>query len=55
MYRSQMEPDHGMFFIFGEEEAQTFWMKNTRIPLDIIFVNAELKIENVEVRSEGKD
>ena len=47
MYRNRMEPARGMFFIFREEKEQTFWMKNTKIPLDIIFVNADLKIVHI--------
>jgi|SRR6516162_8821441 uncharacterized membrane protein (UPF0127 family) len=40
MYREKMEPDHGMLFLFGEERQQGFWMKNTYIPLDIMFIKA---------------
>src|SRR5262245_20776458 len=41
MYREQMAPDRGMIFLFSEEEAHTFWMKNTYIPLDIMFIKAD--------------
>ena len=34
-----MKESEGMFFIFNREELQSFWMKNTFLPLDIIFVN----------------
>ena len=39
MYRDKMKEKEGMFFIFSREELQSFWMKNTFLPLDIIFVN----------------
>ena len=40
MRRDSMPADHGMIFVFPGEERLGFYMKNTRIPLDIIFVNA---------------
>jgi uncharacterized membrane protein (UPF0127 family) len=44
MYRDKMEENRGMLFIFNDEEQQAFYMKNTLIPLDIIFVNAKKQI-----------
>src|SRR5690349_5634192 len=38
MFRSQMDEDKGMMFIFDTMEMQSFWMKNTIMPLDIIFI-----------------
>jgi uncharacterized membrane protein (UPF0127 family) len=40
MHRDSMPPDHGMIFIFDRERTVGFWMKNTKIPLDIIYVDA---------------
>ena len=40
MRRDSMPADHGMIFVFAGEERLGFYMKNTRIPLDIIFVNS---------------
>lgn len=40
MRRDSMPADHGMIFVFPAEQRLGFFMKNTRIPLDIIFVNA---------------
>src|SRR5262245_28995882 len=37
MYRQHLPPDAGMLFLMGEEREQTFWMRNTLIPLDMIF------------------
>ena len=44
MFRRSMEPDHGMLFIFPTEAPRSFWMKNTRIPLDIIYFSKELEL-----------
>ncbi|MEK6889556.1 MAG: DUF192 domain-containing protein [Nanoarchaeota archaeon] len=44
MYREQLTSNKGMLFIFDEEGIYPFWMKNTLIPLDIIWIN-----ENKEV------
>ena len=37
MFRDAMASDHGMLFIHDREEPQSYWMKNTRIPLDILY------------------
>jgi uncharacterized membrane protein (UPF0127 family) len=47
MYRTQLGPDEGMLFIFPFEGPRSFWMKNTQIPLDIVFVNANLRIVTI--------
>jgi uncharacterized protein len=41
MYRDKLKEDQGMFFIFERESSQSFWMRNTVIPLDIMFINRE--------------
>lgn len=41
MYRGRLEPDKGMLFVFDKEEVHGFWMKNTLIPLDIIWMDSE--------------
>jgi len=40
MYRRDLPELHGMLFLFPDEEPVSFWMKNTPLPLDIIFINA---------------
>jgi len=40
MYRENLDKNKGMLFIFNKEGIYSFWMKNTLIPLDIIWINA---------------
>jgi len=47
MYRRSMEMNQGMLFIFPVQEMQSFWMHNTYISLDMIFVNADKKIVTI--------
>lgn len=47
MYRHNMAWDRGMLFIFDREEQQSFWMKNTLIPLDMIFVRKDMTVLGV--------
>ena len=39
MFRESLDQDKGMLFIFEKEEKHAFWMKNTLIPLDIIWID----------------
>jgi hypothetical protein len=44
MYRDSMPGNHGMLFLFDREEPQAFWMKNTKIPLDILYFDSNWKL-----------
>jgi len=48
MYRRYMPRDRGMLFDFKREEPVTFWMKNTYISLDIIFISRSGSVVGVE-------
>lgn len=47
MYRSSMPQDHGMLFLFPDEIDHRFWMKNTYIPLDMIFIAADGRVAGI--------
>jgi uncharacterized protein len=54
MHRTELADHKGMLFIYPEPKLQTFWMKNTKIPLDIIFIDSEKKIVNIETATPCK-
>jgi uncharacterized protein len=48
MFRKSMPADHGMIFVFPTERPLAFWMKNTFIPLDVVFVNVQRQVVAVK-------
>ena len=48
MFRKGLEKDRGMLFLYKKPAMKSFWMKNTKIALDIIFISREKKIVNIE-------
>ena len=51
MFRDSMADDHGMLFVFGDPAMRTFWMKNTRIPLDILYFDQNYKLVSAALRT----
>lgn len=46
-YRNDLGENQGMLFLFPSAGAQSFWMKNTPLPLDMIFIGSDLKIVGI--------
>lgn len=51
MHRRQLAPDAGMLFLFEATAEHPFWMKNTLIPLDIIFIGEDGRVQGVLARA----
>lgn len=47
MFRQEMADDHGMLFVFPKPRYGSFWMKNTLLPLDIIFIAEDGTVDSV--------
>lgn len=52
MYKESLPQDEGMFFIFNKSDMLSFWMKNTVISLDIIFLNSNLTVTDIYSNTE---
>lgn len=47
MNRDELTANTGMLFIFPDNRTRSFWMKNTRIPLSIAYINSDLEIVRI--------
>src|SRR5690349_15951338 len=47
MFRENMDDDHGMLFVFPETKEAGFWMKNTPMPLDLIFIGEDGRVRGI--------
>lgn len=52
MYREALAKDRGMLFVFPEEGRHRFWMKNTLIELDIVFIAADRRVVSISRRAQ---
>ncbi len=52
MYRKELPRDHGMLFDFGREQPVSFWMKNTPLSLDLLFIDGKGEIVRIAERAE---
>lgn len=55
MYRREMKDSQGMLFVFQEEAPHSFYMKNTLLALDILFINKELKVATIHPNAQPLD
>jgi uncharacterized membrane protein (UPF0127 family) len=51
MYRSTLAPDAGMLFVYDHPQQVAFWMKNTIIPLDMLFIGGDGHIVSIHERA----
>ncbi len=52
MYRKELPADRGMLFDFKREQDVSFWMQNTYIPLDMIFIRGDGRILRIQENAE---
>lgn len=52
MFRREMVAGWGMVFVFADEAPRSFWMKNTLLPLDMVFVRADGVVDSVVAKAE---
>ena len=49
MFRDKLNENSGMLFIFENEDYQIFWMKNTLIPLDMVFIDSGMRVVDIKL------
>lgn len=47
MFRKELKPESGMLFMFQDDERKDFWMKNTFISLDIVFLDSKMRVVRI--------
>ncbi len=55
MYRDSMKDRQAMLFIFSNSDFRSFYMKNTKIPLDIIFISEDFKVVSIQKNAKPMD
>lgn len=55
MFRTSLAPDAGMLFDYHHEQQASFWMQNTLIPLDMIFISADGIVKTIHVNAQPRD
>ena len=48
MFRENLDWNNGMLFVYENEKKRSFWMKNTLIPLDMLFINKDFRIIDIK-------
>jgi len=51
MWRTELADGKGMLFLFPRQEVQGFWMRNTLIPLDMLFITSDLRVAGIVSRA----
>jgi uncharacterized membrane protein (UPF0127 family) len=54
-FRERMAPDHGMLFVMDKAEVELFWMKDTLIPLDMLFIAPDGTIAKIHENAKPGD
>jgi uncharacterized membrane protein (UPF0127 family) len=52
MFRESLADDQGMLFDFGKPQAITMWMRNTYVPLDMLFIDADGEIAQIAANTQ---
>src|SRR4051794_6180096 len=55
MFRTALAPDAGMLFDYHHEQQTAFWMQNTLIPLDMVFISADGVVKTIHVDARPMD